>query len=90
MFYFFLLIFLLNDGFSMMRHYSPYLRDLRQRIIDRMTHTRFVVVHSIIDLSCVIGMAWSFNSKYNLYAIVVVGIIMIVWYIPLGWRKYKK
>ena len=88
MFYICLLIFLLNDGFSMIRHYSPYLRDVRQRLMDRMTRKWFLIVHSTIDILAVGGMIYLWEAKY-VWVLIAVPVFMITWYIPLWWRKRK-
>ena len=79
----------IRDRFSMIRHYSPYLRDVRQRLMDRMTRKWFLVVHSTIDILAVIGMIALWESQY-VWVLIAVPVFMIVWYIPLWVRKYKQ
>ncbi len=88
-FYLFLLVFALNDGFAMSRHYCSYLRNIRQKIIDKISYGWWIVIHSIIDIGSIIGMLIWYNNDKHFWVAVAIPIFIILWYIPLYLRKRK-
>ena len=89
-FYLFLLVFALNDGFAMSRHYCSYLRNLREKIIEKITYGWWISIHSVIDIGAIIGMMVYFEKAKHFWVAVSIPIVIILWYIPLGWKKYRE
>ena len=89
-FYLFLVIFILNDGFAMSRHYCSYLRNLREKIIEKITYGWWISIHSVIDIGAIIGMIVYFEKAKHFWVAVSIPIVIILWYIPLGWKKYRE
>ena len=89
-FYLFLVIFILNDGFTMSRHYCSYLRNLREKIIEKITYGWWISIHSVIDIGSIIGMMVYFEKAKHFWVAISIPIVIILWYIPLGWKKYRE
>ena len=89
-FYLFLLVFALNDGFAMSRHYCSYLRNIRQKIIDKISYGWWIVIHSIIDIGSIIGMLIWYNNDKHFWVGVGIPVFIILWYIPLLLKKRKE
>ena len=89
-FYLFLLTFALNDGFAMSRHYCSYLRNLRLKIIEKITYGWWISIHSVIDIGSIIGMMVYFEKAKHFWVAISIPIVIILWYIPLGWKKYRE
>ena len=90
MFYLFVAIFIINDGFAMLRHYWESAADLRQTLIDKLGKTRYQVIHSIIDLIAIVGMLVYFDFTKHIWIVGSIIGVMILWYIPIGLRKWLK
>ena len=87
MFYLFLTIFIINDGFAMSRHYCPYLRGIREKIIDKISYGWWIAIHSVIDIGAIIGMLVYFEVDKHFWIAVAIPVVIILWYIPLFWKK---
>ena len=90
MFYLFLTIFIINDGFAMSRHYCSYLRNVREKIINTITYGWWIFIHSIIDIGSIIGMMVWFEREQHLYIAIAIPIVIILWFVPLAWIKYGR
>lgn len=88
MFYLFLTIFIINDGFAMSRHYCSYLRGIREKIIDKISYGWWIAIHSVIDIGAIIGMLIHYEPKHFWIAIAI-PFVIICWYVPLAWKKWK-
>lgn len=89
MFYLFLSFFILNDGFSMSRHYCSYLRDKRQKLIDKYSYGWYIAVHSIIDIGSIIGMMVYYEPKH-LPIVIAILVVLVVWYAPMFFKYLWK
>ena len=74
----------------MLRHYWESAADLRQTLIDKLGKTRYQVIHSIIDLIAIVGMLVYFDSTKHIWIVGSIIGVMILWYIPIGLRKWLK
>ena len=89
-FYLFLLVFALSNGFTMSRHYCSYLRNLREKIIEKITYGWWIAIHSVVDIGSIIGMMVYFEKAKHFWVAISIPIVIILWYIPLGWKKYRE
>ena len=74
----------------MLRHYWESAADLRQTLIDKLGKTRYQVIHSIIDLIAIVGMLVYFDFTKHIWIVGSIIGVMILWYIPIGLRKWLK
>tara|TARA_Y100000031_G_scaffold12052_1_gene12925 strand:+ start:66 stop:368 length:303 start_codon:yes stop_codon:yes gene_type:complete len=88
-FYLFLLIYALSNGFTMSRHYCSYLRNLREKIIEKITYGWWIAIHTVVDIGSIIGMLIWYNNDKHFWVAVAIPIFIILWYIPLYLKKRK-
>ena len=88
LFYLGLVILVLNEGFVMSRHYCSYLRKLREQIIEKYG-LKWTVFHSSMDVLWLVWLFFGFDRAKHLNVLLGIMSIMILFYIPVLYKKYK-
>jgi len=88
LFYLGLVILVLNEGFVMSRHYCSYLRKLREQIIEKYG-VKWTVFHSSMDVLWLVLLFFGFDRAKHLNVLLGLMGIMILFYIPVLYKKYK-
>lgn len=93
-FYLGILIMVLNEGFVILRHVSPYLALKREQLIKKLG-SRWKIFHSVMDVTWVslVGIGFYLdldNWKRNLIVFSTIWGIVIIYYVPILYKKFKK
>jgi len=93
-FYLGIAVMIFNEGFVILRHVSPYLAQKRADLIKKFG-SKWKLFHSIMDVTWVTLVAVGFyldleNWKINLAVFGTIWGIVIIYYIPVLYKKFKK
>lgn len=93
-FYLGILVMILNEGFVILRHVSPYLAQKREQLIQKFG-SKWKLFHSIMDITWVSLVAIGFyldleNWKVNLTVFGTIWGIVLIYYIPVLYKKFKR
>jgi hypothetical protein len=93
-FYLGLLLMILNEGFVILRHVSPYLSQKRDELIAYLGPTGWRKVHGSLDVLWILLVGIGFfididNWKRNLIIFGTIWGIVAIYYVPVIYKKIK-